>query len=414
MPYFGRYLTNRGREMLHVYKYKGSDDSILLNYVTNPIYQRLVLLFPTWLAPNIITLCGVSFTILGHIMTYSHCPSLNGHIPAWLCFYNGFAIIMAQCLDALDGKQARRTGSGSPLGLLMDHGCDAINTTTMALTGAAAIQLGPSSMAMLLWIVHGVGFFAATWEEYYVGELHLGYINGPNEGLMSAALLHILTGFVGTDFWIQESMFGIPRGHVVVYLLLLAGVLTMISNFYYVITRIRKDRHRDPTAQSDAELESSSVKVAISRFLPLLTVISGFVLWVTYSPSDILARHPRVLLWTLGLVMSKQVTQIMLSHLCDEEHHPMSKTMAALFVIVAHAVAAVYMEVTSQSSDKLLSWHEDLILLEAFVLMLGSYTHMVFSVVQEVAETLGIYVFTITRKRTPLTSKRRKIKVESK
>lgn len=30
-------------------------------------------------------------------------------------------------LDAIDGKQARRTGTSSPLGELFDHGCDAVN-----------------------------------------------------------------------------------------------------------------------------------------------------------------------------------------------------------------------------------------------------------------------------------------------
>jgi len=29
-------------------------------------------------------------------------------------------------MDALDGRQARRTKSGSPLGQLFDHGCDSI------------------------------------------------------------------------------------------------------------------------------------------------------------------------------------------------------------------------------------------------------------------------------------------------
>jgi phosphatidylglycerophosphate synthase len=34
-----------------------------------------------------------------------------------------------QNLDALDGKQARRTGNSTPLGELFDHGCDAITTS---------------------------------------------------------------------------------------------------------------------------------------------------------------------------------------------------------------------------------------------------------------------------------------------
>jgi ethanolaminephosphotransferase len=39
----------------------------------------------------------------------------------------------SQTIDNLDGKQARRTKSSSPLGLLFDHGCDALNCTVATL-----------------------------------------------------------------------------------------------------------------------------------------------------------------------------------------------------------------------------------------------------------------------------------------
>ena len=37
-------------------------------------------------------------------------------------------LFIYQSLDAIDGKQARRTNSNSPLGELFDHGCDALST----------------------------------------------------------------------------------------------------------------------------------------------------------------------------------------------------------------------------------------------------------------------------------------------
>lgn len=49
-------------------------------------------------------------------------------IPRWASFLCGFGLFVYQSLDAIDGKQARRTGSSSPLGELFDHGCDAIST----------------------------------------------------------------------------------------------------------------------------------------------------------------------------------------------------------------------------------------------------------------------------------------------
>ena len=37
-------------------------------------------------------------------------------------------IFIYQALDAIDGKQARRTRSNTPLGELFDHGCDSLST----------------------------------------------------------------------------------------------------------------------------------------------------------------------------------------------------------------------------------------------------------------------------------------------
>jgi hypothetical protein len=46
--------------------------------------------------------------------------------------FNGFLYFAYQTLDGSDGKQARATGSGSPLGELMDHGVDAVTTSLIA------------------------------------------------------------------------------------------------------------------------------------------------------------------------------------------------------------------------------------------------------------------------------------------
>ena len=54
---------------------------------------------------------------------------------------------LEQTLDAVDGKQARRTGSQSPLGELFDHGCDSLSTIFLSLSvmltvGAIQPELG--------------------------------------------------------------------------------------------------------------------------------------------------------------------------------------------------------------------------------------------------------------------------------
>ena len=48
-------------------------------------------------------------------------------VPGWALLLCGLGLFVYQTLDAVDGKQARRTGSSSPLGELFDHGCDAMS-----------------------------------------------------------------------------------------------------------------------------------------------------------------------------------------------------------------------------------------------------------------------------------------------
>jgi len=46
-----------------------------------------------------------------------------------------------QNLDNVDGKQARRTGNSTPLGMLFDHGCDAFGLIFLCLGVGRVIGL---------------------------------------------------------------------------------------------------------------------------------------------------------------------------------------------------------------------------------------------------------------------------------
>lgn len=48
--------------------------------------------------------------------------------PLWAYLLCAVGLFVYQSLDAIDGKQARRTNNSSPLGELFDHGCDSLST----------------------------------------------------------------------------------------------------------------------------------------------------------------------------------------------------------------------------------------------------------------------------------------------
>ena len=131
------------------------------------------------------------------ILTYVPDLQYTDETPQWIYFCFAASLWLYSTLDNVDGKQARRTGTSSPLGELFDHGCDAINCTFVALLQAAALGLGHTGDAGILLLVTVVGFYLSTAEEYYTGVLYLGIVNGPTEGILVTCLAFIWSGFFG-------------------------------------------------------------------------------------------------------------------------------------------------------------------------------------------------------------------------
>jgi ethanolaminephosphotransferase len=65
---------------------------------------------------------------------------INGDIPTWVCYFSAFLYLIYHILDLCDGKYARRTGTSSALGMLMDHGCDAMTCTLLPVSLCAIVK----------------------------------------------------------------------------------------------------------------------------------------------------------------------------------------------------------------------------------------------------------------------------------
>jgi phosphatidylglycerophosphate synthase len=86
----------------------------------------LVQFYPLWLAPNLITLIGLIVNLITVLILSHYCYTATEIAPWWAYVQAALGLIAYQTLDATDGKQARRTGTSSPLGELFDHGCDSM------------------------------------------------------------------------------------------------------------------------------------------------------------------------------------------------------------------------------------------------------------------------------------------------
>ncbi|KAN0061425.1 hypothetical protein ACQY0O_006272 [Thecaphora frezii] len=248
------YIPASRRQNLHLYKYSGTDKSLVSKYVLGPWWNWLVTLFPLSVAPNTITLSGlalvaVNFATLAYLDPALQCatqlkldstahrlalqeafpndklpirslfpnfgipqsvrridlaPTSHAStcLPPWIFYTWAICLFAYQSLDSIDGKQARRTGMAGPLGELFDHGCDALNTTLECVLCAAALNLGRSWWAPASLVATLANFYLTTWEEYHTGTLFLSAFSGPVEGILMIVFIYALTGFAGGSlFW---------------------------------------------------------------------------------------------------------------------------------------------------------------------------------------------------------------------
>jgi len=243
----------------------------------------------------------------------------------------------------------------------------------MVVNVACALQLGPTPETALLAIASWVGFYAGTLEEFYTGELYLGYINMPNEGLLLSSLIHLSGALFPPAFWTAPvaALGGLRRNQCMVVLTCVASLITAICNgvkiFWAVAAKRRLEREAARSRSQKLtvkQLQESSHWVAATRSVPTVLIFGAFGVWLLVSPSDILGRRPRLVLWAMGITNSKLATGIMLSHICDQEYHPWCRTIACLCTLLVHLFTQIWRH--RYGTQPLDQPSEDLLLYEAF------------------------------------------------
>ena len=384
------YIGAHGVSALHRYKYSGVDHSYVAKYVLQPFWTRFVHFFPLWMPPNMITLMGFMFLMLSAFLGYIYSPQLDSAPPRWVHFAHGLLLFLYQTFDAVDGKQARRTNSSSPLGELFDHGCDALACTFESIAFGSTSMCGRSTFWW--WLISAITFYGATWEHYFTNTLILPVVNGPTEGLMIIYLLHFFTSIVGAGWWAQQ--FGkslpflnwlpfadVPTYSAALYLMIAFGVIPTVAFNVVNVYKVVKSRN-------------GSMPLALAMLYPFIVLVGCVLLWDYLSPTEIMTNYPHLVVIGTGLIFGYLVGRMILAHLCDEP----KGLKTGMCMSLLYLPLAIANTLTSRVNDGVPLVNERLVLLGYCAFSVSLYLHFAMSVIHEITEALGIYCFKITRK----------------
>ncbi|KAK4535959.1 hypothetical protein CDCA_CDCA06G1984 [Cyanidium caldarium] len=469
-----RYLSEEELRRLAHYQNSGSDLSLTYRYVLSPVYARLVNVLPMWLAPNAITLIGLGLVLLSHVAVMNVAcgdgwrgianlagwrgnarAALGGARTAWgvdadvpakqllfgvaakcqdtltarlLYAFAALALALYQVLDNLDGRQARRTGSSSPLGHLFDHGCDALNTTMTGLTLLAVCQVGATFWAAFILLFMGMfPFFMATLEEYFTGSLVLREINGPNEGLLVMQLMQLATAVFGTRFWtrllviplapasstrtswrlpqwlvrvlggggfldvalqspacapyrerlLTGRALALPVNRLLVLVSVVVVIPTVAINIADIVQHGRRPRHHHLVAR-----RRHAFRKSIEYSMPFYVMAVAMLGWPLASP-EVLLRHGITFFWLCGLTFFYIVSRLILAHLTCATFGSAFPALAPLALGFLNALLGAPV-------------NETLVVHAAFVSVLVANARRVLGLIDEICAYLRIRAFRIS------------------
>ena len=153
--------------------------------------------------------------------------------PWYVYLYFAISIFIYQTLDALDGKQARRTGNASPLGMLFDHGCDSYTLTIFFLVYSFSINLEENIAFFFLSIVSYWAIFFGSWEDRHKNITRTGICNiGVTEAQFFILFHSLLKTVYGKSFWDIEINIG--SSHLIK--LMIGSTSIQLKYFSYLIS----------------------------------------------------------------------------------------------------------------------------------------------------------------------------------
>jgi len=320
-------LSDRELKKLKEHQYSSSCSSLL-----DPLMQKywnwFVTFVPLWVAPNLITIVGLAINISTSLVLVWYCPTATEVAPWWTTFSCALGLFIYQTLDAIDGKQARRTKTSSPLGELFDHGCDSLSTVFVSLASCCAVRLGLYPGWMLFQcLCASTLFYCAHWQTYVSGTLTFGTID-VTEGqivVMMVMLTSSIESFLNLDIWSSSVCLSLSPVNLYMTVGLVIGV-------FHLGRTVPACLSGSGSGKNGSTVAGTSV---LSPASPLcLLVIPAWV--IAYkSDQNIYHSHPILYCLLFGLIAAKITNRLVVAHMCKGEiSHRDAAMLAPLLLII--------------------------------------------------------------------------------
>ncbi|XP_049294121.1 cholinephosphotransferase 1 isoform X5 [Anopheles funestus] len=352
--YFYKQKLLHAAQLKKLFEHKYSCTNVsLMDPFLQPWWCWLVSKVPLWLAPNLITTVGLLINIATTLILIYFSPTGREEPPRWSSALCGIGLFIYQSLDAIDGKQARRTNSSSPLGELFDHGCDSISTVFVALSACISVQLGyyPRWMFFQCFCAMTL-FYCAHWQTYVSGTLRFGRID-VTEAQCTIIGIHMISAVFGPSIWMTKifgqfelwstmaimtilcggwsllEFFsviragGVGKNGSTVALPLMGGIDVKTIPLYFAVFVFGLLAYQNSAVIFTGGVGKNGSTVAgtsvLSPIIPFLFVVVPAYVISQKSTDQIYENHPALYIMAFGMITAKVTNRLVVAHMTKSE-----------------------------------------------------------------------------------------------
>ena len=273
------------------------------------------------------------------------------------------------------------------MGMLFDHGCDAITSVNFNLIIQRMLQAGGGTTAMLCIFISTLPFYALTFEEFYTGILVMPAFTGPDDAALAVLFFSCLTAYFGSEeLWASEvDVFGFGTmriSHVFAYLLFTFESLSII---FGVVTNLWHCRNNEHFAKRYRPL-------AFFGHCAFMFALIGIYLGYTLLPGSVASTvYPKTTMLAYGGQFIQVILRILVSNVIQDIYNPYRRTILLGWALMG--LNAISLVATGQPAI-----NEGLLFLAINIISWGAVAHYIYYILQEFCAILDINVFTIKHK----------------
>lgn len=323
---FPNFVSEEGAENLKQYKYNGIDNSLCARLFLNSYWEWVVSKVPTWVAPNVLTLSGLIFITIGMVLSIWYAPTYVEPVPQGTILLYAVLVFLYQTADNIDGKQARRTKTGSPLGELFDHGVDAI-VMGFTMMMVSSVLRGGAISSIIVSVLGIAAYWFSHWEEYHVGVLVMGELTGPTELNIYEICLYLFCALFGTSFFFTP-VFGsdvITIATLLQVAFSLASLAAIGRNIVGVYTCIKEGRDAHGCTSFAEAMMQTAAHVAF---------MAGGIAWALLTPQTATA-YPVWYVFTITMGSAYMSQRLITQRVCRE---PIKQVVSPLIFLALAVV----------------------------------------------------------------------------